>query len=44
VQLVLAEGVALADIERRVRDVVDAELARMAAFRSELILGQYPVC
>jgi S-adenosylmethionine synthetase len=44
VQLVLAEGVALADLERRVRDVVDAELARMGAFRSDLILGRYPVC
>jgi S-adenosylmethionine synthetase len=44
VQLVLADGVALGDVERRVRDVVDAELARMQVFRSELVLGQYPVC
>jgi S-adenosylmethionine synthetase len=44
VQLVLAAGVALADIERRVRDIVDAELVRMPVFRSELIGGQYPVC
>jgi S-adenosylmethionine synthetase len=44
VQLVLADGVALGDVERRVRDAVDAELARMPVFRSELVLGQYPVC
>lgn len=44
VQLVLAEGVALGDVERRVREVVEAELARMPVFRSELVLGQYPVC
>ena len=44
VQLVLAEGVTLGDIGPRVRDVVDAELARMPLFRSELVLGQYPVC
>jgi hypothetical protein len=41
---VLADGVALADIERRVRGIVDAELARMPVFRSELIGGQYAVC
>ena len=44
VQLVLADGVALGDVERRVREVVDAELARMPVFRSELVRGQYPVC
>ena len=44
VQLVLTDGVALGDIEHRVREIVEAELARMPAFRSELILGQYPVC
>jgi S-adenosylmethionine synthetase len=44
VQLVLADGVALGDIERRVRNVVEVELARMPLFRSELVLGQYPVC
>jgi S-adenosylmethionine synthetase len=44
VQLVLADGVALGDVERRVHDIIDAELARMPAFRRELVLGQYPVC
>jgi S-adenosylmethionine synthetase len=44
VQLVLADGVTLGDVERGVRDVVDGELARMPVFRSELVLGQYPVC
>jgi hypothetical protein len=44
VQLVLMDGVALGDVDRRVREIVEAELARMPAFRSELILGQYPVC
>ena len=44
VQLVLADGVTLGDVERRVRDVVDAELARMPVFRSELVRGQYLVC
>jgi S-adenosylmethionine synthetase len=44
VQLVVADGVALEDIERRVREIVEAELARLPAFRSELILGQHPVC
>ncbi len=44
VQLVLTDGVALGDVEHQVQDVVEAELARMPAFRSELVLGQYPVC
>jgi S-adenosylmethionine synthetase len=44
VQLVLADGVALGDIEGRVQEIVEAELARMPVFRSELIRGQYPVC
>ena len=44
VQLVLADGVALGDVERNVRDIVAAELARMPVFRSELVRGQYPVC
>jgi S-adenosylmethionine synthetase len=44
VQVVLTDGMALGDVERRVREIVEAELARMPVFRNELILGQYPVC
>ncbi len=44
VQVVLPPGVALGDVDRSIRDVVTAELQRMPTFRTELILGQHPVC
>ncbi len=44
VQVVLPPGVALGDVDRSIRDVVAAELERMPTFRTELILGQHPVC
>ncbi len=44
VQVVLADGTLLADVEGRIREVVEDEVGRMAAFRSELIRGEYPVC
>jgi len=37
VQVVLAEGMALSDIEAAVSDVVEHELARLPAFRAELV-------
>ena len=44
VQVVLPAGAALADVEPAVREVVLAELARLPAFREELIRGAHPVC
>ncbi|HYB71630.1 MAG TPA: methionine adenosyltransferase [Candidatus Bathyarchaeia archaeon] len=44
VQLSLPGGVALGDVEQEIREVVDAELARLPVFRAELIRGEYPVC
>ena len=44
VQLVLADGVRLGDVERPVKENARAELARMPIFKRELIDGQYPVC
>ncbi len=44
VQVLLPSGAALEDVEREIRDVVDAELARLPAFRAELIRGEHPVC
>ena len=44
VQVLLPPGAAIGDVEREIRDVVDAELARMPAFRAELIRGEHPVC
>ena len=44
VQVILSPGMVLADVEGAIRAVVDAEIARMREFRSELIRGQYPVC
>jgi len=40
----LPAGVALADVEREIRQVVDTELARLPVFRTELIRGEHPVC
>jgi len=44
VQLVLGRGAALGDFEPTVREVVEAELERLPAFREELIRGEHPVC
>lgn len=44
VQVVLAEGAGLADVEGEIGDVVASELARMPAFVDELTRGEHPVC
>ena len=44
VQVVLPAGAALGDVEPAVREVVEGELARLPAFRDELIRGAHPVC
>ncbi len=44
VQLLLPPGTALEDVERAIREVVEAELARLPAFRAELVRGEHPVC
>lgn len=44
VQVILPGGLALGDVEGTIRDVVEAEVARLPAFREELVLGQHPVC
>lgn len=44
VQVVLPVGAALGDVEGEIRHVVDTELARLPAFRAELIRGEHPVC
>jgi len=44
VQLILPDGMALADIAATVRETVSAELARMRDFQAELIRGEHPVC
>jgi S-adenosylmethionine synthetase len=44
VQVILPHGCALADVERAIREVVEAEVERLPEFRSELIRGLHPVC
>ncbi|HSE92176.1 MAG TPA: methionine adenosyltransferase [Methylomirabilota bacterium] len=44
VQIVLAEGMRQEDVDKTVRNVVEAELARLPEFRGELIRGKHPVC
>lgn len=44
VQVILPDGVALGDVEPAIRDVVEAELARVPAFREEILRGAHPVC
>ncbi len=44
VQVCLPAGAALQDVEGDVRQVIDTELARLPAFRAELIRGEHPVC
>jgi S-adenosylmethionine synthetase len=44
VQVILPPGLALPDVEPTIRDVVDAEIARLPAFREELVRGEHRVC
>lgn len=44
VQVVLPSGLALADVEPAIREVVHATLDDLPVFRSELLAGRYPVC
>ncbi len=44
VQVVLPSGMALADAEGAIRDVVASELTRLPEFQQELIRGVHPVC
>ncbi|HEU5393463.1 MAG TPA: methionine adenosyltransferase [Candidatus Methylomirabilis sp.] len=44
VQVLLPDGIALAEFEVAIRDVVEAELRRLPEFTAELIRGEYPVC
>ena len=44
VQAILPAGMGLPEVAAPIREVVEAELGRMAAFRAELARGDYPVC
>ena len=44
VQVVLPDRMGLVDVERAIREVVEAELHRMPEFQAELIRGEHPVC
>jgi S-adenosylmethionine synthetase len=44
VQVLLPGGAVLADVEQDIRQVVEGEMARLPAFRAELIRGEHPVC
>jgi S-adenosylmethionine synthetase len=44
VQVLLPPGTALEDVEPEIRQVAEAELARLPAFRAELARGEHPVC
>ena len=44
VQVVLEPGVALADVDRAIRQAVTAETERLAEFRTRLGRGEFPVC
>jgi S-adenosylmethionine synthetase len=44
VQVILPPGMTLGDVEKPLRAVVEAEIARMREFRAELIRGAYTVC
>jgi S-adenosylmethionine synthetase len=44
VQVILPHGCALADVESAIREVVEAEVERLPAFRAELIRGLHAVC
>ncbi len=44
VQVICPRGLALADVERPMREVIEAEVERLPQFRAELIEGRHPVC
>jgi S-adenosylmethionine synthetase len=44
IQVVLAPGAALGDVEPAIRDAAEAELARLPGFREELVRGRHAVC
>ena len=44
IQVVLPAGTALEDVEGAIREAALAELARLPAFRAELVRGEHPVC
>lgn len=44
VQVALAPGVDVPDVEKMITDIVDAELADMPTFTARLIRGELPVC
>jgi S-adenosylmethionine synthetase len=43
VQVILPAPLALSDVEQAIRDVVEGEVARLPAFREELVRGEHPV-
>jgi S-adenosylmethionine synthetase len=44
VQVILPRGMTLADVEPAIREVMEAELASLPAFRDELLRGEHRVC
>jgi S-adenosylmethionine synthetase len=44
VEIVPEPGVTLGDVEPALRATLDAELARLPAFRAELVEGRHAVC
>jgi S-adenosylmethionine synthetase len=44
VQVILPVGMSLAEVEPSIREVMDAELAGLPAFRDALLRGEYRVC
>lgn len=44
VQVVLANGAALADVEPTIREVTEEALANLPSLREELLRGEHPVC
>jgi S-adenosylmethionine synthetase len=44
VQVILPPRLALSDVEPAIRETVESELARLPAFREELLRGMHPVC
>jgi S-adenosylmethionine synthetase len=44
VQVILPPGLALADVERAIREVMEQGLAGLPAFREALVRGEYSVC
>jgi S-adenosylmethionine synthetase len=44
VQVVPSPGLDVRDVEPVIRSVVEAEIARLPAFRAELVRGEHPVC